>query len=148
MNASDRLRASIKEDFGAIAGSLHTILTPPGHRWEFWESELTWFDHDVLASTRHGASIYLRRSPPDEADVQQLYIEVRVFWNENEKRPRRSGMRAALWVERGERFDFRAKSLLSPGPLFIHADDRDALLRDIHHQLEAALTVYQTDCCP
>ncbi len=139
MHALEAIRAKIADDFATIHTDLRGITPPAGHRWEICPSELIWFAGDVLESTRHGASIFLRRFPRNERDGCQIHIEVRLFWSENsDPRPKAGAMRAILWAQHGEPAGFRSQSLLDASPAFIREDGREALLRTVRHCIKLA----------
>lgn len=145
MHDLDTIRAKIAVDFAAIHESLHSIAVPAGYQWEACPSELTWFVGDIVASTRHGASVFLRRVLRDHHDARQAHIEIRLFWSENsDPKPRAGAMRATLWAEHGERIGFQSQSLLAAPATFISADDRDDLVRALRTRIEAVLDSYRT----
>lgn len=80
--------------------------SPPRHYWDVpRQRELYWWAGDVIESTRHGASLFLRRMPTDSSDPDQLHVEVR--WFPKDDGPHRPGHRrlhsAIVWCEQGPR---------------------------------------------
>jgi len=140
MPATDEIARRIVADFAVICAGLEAIAPPAGHRWVAPPSELTWSAGDVLASTLFGgASIYLRRFPPDDYDPDQLHIELRVFWNKSPGEAQElNHMRAILWAQHGVRIAFQSRSLFPESPLYLYPAHAEDLTQQVRSILEEA----------
>jgi len=107
--AADRARLAdaIAADYTTLARELILACpAPAGHRWDVPRySELHWWCGDVVESTRHGASLFIRRARAEDPDSDQIHVEVRWFWREDATvalgQPARH--EAILWCEKGPR---------------------------------------------
>ena len=123
------IAATITADFATLAQTIADACpAPAGHRWESPASELLWWQGDVIDSTRHGASIFLRCVDPALSEEVRYHVEVRWF-------PRAvdlSGVRirerqeAMLWCTRGPRRG-GFHNLLDAPEIFPKADTVEAL---------------------
>lgn len=137
------LAETIRRDFAAIGASLCAISPPNGHAWSSDDHELNWFGRDILLSTRHGASIFVRRSVNDLHDPTQLHIEIRLFWNDNgNPKPTPGTMRAIVWAHRGIQINFKSQSLLDSNAAFLHAGSCESLTADLLQLIQNAFARY------
>lgn len=102
-----RLAEAITADYTTLARELILACpAPAGHRWDVpRHSELHWWCGDVIESTRHGASVFVRRVGAENHDPDQIHVEVRWFWKNNgtDTVSRRTRHEAILWCVRGPR---------------------------------------------
>jgi len=132
------VKTRIESDIARKYAVLHERITaeiapPPGHRWEHRSDELLWFLQDTVQSTRYGASIFLRRDTPDDADENQIHVEIRWFWKAPDYAP--SDLKAArrneygiLWVKKGLPFHGQNQELITDDERFVHADTIDEFI--------------------
>lgn len=119
--ARARLADAIAADYTTLARELILACPAPvGHRWHVPRHHaLHWWCGDVIKSTRHGASTFIRRSSADDRDPDQVHVEVRWFRRLDEpgSEDLRARHEAILWCERGPRIGcFR--NLLDAGETF------------------------------
>ncbi len=102
----------IAADYVAATGYFDLFAPPAGHAWMADPSALSWFAGDVRLSTHNGASLFLRRVPANDHDVDQLHVEIRLFWNRSADKRALVDRQAILWCQTGSRFYGHNHSLL------------------------------------
>lgn len=137
----------IEEDFHMMWRLLNAIDPPAGHHWTVGAGNpLRWYCGSIAESTRYNASIMLRREIRDDYDDRQLYIEVRLHWDD----PGRIGRtalprlrRSTLWCQMGPRINFTSTSLIGPHARFLAAVEIEPLFEQVRDVLTVALPLYQ-----
>jgi hypothetical protein len=134
--------AQIAADYAAATGYFDLFAPPTGHAWTADPSALSWFAGDIGLSTRHGASLFLRRSPGDDHDRHQLHVEIRLFWNRSADKQTLVDRQAILWCQTGRRFYGRNHSLLPGSAAHYRATQLPRLCSEIADDLVVAMQRY------
>lgn len=107
------------------AGLAGKIPLPPGHDLQLdVRHETTW----LLGGPSTSVSAYVRHSPMDFAEPQQIHAEFRVFLDTP---------RACLWVNKGPQFAGQSVDLLAGSNRHLRAESYEALV-------EACAETYRT----
>lgn len=140
--ARARLADAIAAEYTTLArGLIFACPAPVGHRWDVPRHQaLHWWCGDVIESTRHGASIFIRRSSADDRDPDQVHVEVRWFRRLDERGSENLRVRheAILWCERGP-WGGGFRNLLGAGETFPKAETVEELAAVISATLRRIL---------
>ena len=105
-------------------------------------SALSWFAGDIGLLTHDGSSLFLRRIPTDDHDVDQLHVEIRLFWNRSADKQALADRQAILWCQAGSRFYGQNRSLLPRCAAHYRAAHMTRLCSEVADDLVVAMHRY------